>query len=339
MQILYIIGNGFDLNLKLETSYQHFYEYYKGIQSENPIIAKLKQDISDKSYETWADLELGLGKYTEELSSTNDLEEILTDIINELSKHLHSQEKSFDITRFDRDKFIQDIQNPFNYLEKGYREIFENYVHKSDWHINAISFNYTTVFDRLIGLNNQDYLDIGKNIANHVNYFGKIEHIHGYTDDRMVLGVNDIEQISNKDFHNDYDAKTVLIKNEYNTVMQHKIEKVCENYINKANLICIFGSSIGDTDNIWWKQILDRVLTSYCKLIIFHYEGKYFAKNLINRKFKTEMQIKNKIISKFDFSDDEKTILNNNIFVAVDTEMFSIKKKPTTQHIAPPSIT
>lgn len=339
MQILYIIGNGFDLNLELKTSYQHFYEYYKGIPSENTIVKKLKQDILSKSYETWADLELGLGKYTEELDSANELEEILTDIINELSKHLQSQEKAFDITKFDRDKFIQDIQNPFNYFEKGYKEIFENYVHNSDWYINAISFNYTTVFDKLIGINKQDFFDIGKNITNRVNYFGKIEHIHGYTDDRMVLGVNGIEQISKKSFHSDDDAKTVLIKNEYNTAMQHRVEKVCENYINEAHLICIFGSSIGDTDNIWWKKILDRVLTDYCKLIIFHHEGKHFAKNLINRKFKTEKQIKNKIISKFDFSDDEKTILNNNIFVAVDTEMFNINKNPTIQHIAPLSIT
>jgi hypothetical protein len=29
MNIVYIIGNGFDLNLKLDTSYRDFYEYYK----------------------------------------------------------------------------------------------------------------------------------------------------------------------------------------------------------------------------------------------------------------------------------------------------------------------
>ena len=35
MNIVHIIGNGFDLNLDLKTSYRHFYEYYKNQESKN----------------------------------------------------------------------------------------------------------------------------------------------------------------------------------------------------------------------------------------------------------------------------------------------------------------
>ena len=42
MQILYIIGNGFDLNLGLKTNYNHFYEYYNTVKSDNEIVKKLK---------------------------------------------------------------------------------------------------------------------------------------------------------------------------------------------------------------------------------------------------------------------------------------------------------
>ena len=49
MQILYIIGNGFDLNLGLETSYNHFYNYYKAVESDNINVQKLKKNIS-KTY-------------------------------------------------------------------------------------------------------------------------------------------------------------------------------------------------------------------------------------------------------------------------------------------------
>lgn len=66
MQILYIIGNGFDLNLDLKTSYNDFYKYYETVESKNPNVQKLKEHIS-KTYDSWADLELALGDYTQHL--------------------------------------------------------------------------------------------------------------------------------------------------------------------------------------------------------------------------------------------------------------------------------
>ena len=54
MNITFMIGNGFDLNLNLKTGYKDFYKYY---------IENTKEDIISKSiknnYELWADLELG----------------------------------------------------------------------------------------------------------------------------------------------------------------------------------------------------------------------------------------------------------------------------------------
>lgn len=40
MKILYIIGNGFDLNLQLKTSYKDFYDYYKSTESSTDSIRK-----------------------------------------------------------------------------------------------------------------------------------------------------------------------------------------------------------------------------------------------------------------------------------------------------------
>ena len=40
MNIVHIIGNGFDLNLDLKTSYKDFYDYYIKINSKNEIIYK-----------------------------------------------------------------------------------------------------------------------------------------------------------------------------------------------------------------------------------------------------------------------------------------------------------
>ncbi len=45
MNILYILGNGFDINLGLKTRYSDFYKYYIGIESKDENIRKLKIDV------------------------------------------------------------------------------------------------------------------------------------------------------------------------------------------------------------------------------------------------------------------------------------------------------
>jgi hypothetical protein len=81
----------------------------------------------------------------------------------------------------------------------------------------------------------------------------------------MVLGVNDISQIDNIGFHKNQDIIETIIKDECNQAQKHTKEIWCKNQIKKANLICIFGSSIGDTDNIWW-ELVGEQLTRDCNL-------------------------------------------------------------------------
>ncbi|MBK7465948.1 MAG: hypothetical protein IPJ43_03540 [Saprospiraceae bacterium] len=40
MEILYIIGNGFDINLGMKTRYSDFYTYYKTTNSKSEAIQK-----------------------------------------------------------------------------------------------------------------------------------------------------------------------------------------------------------------------------------------------------------------------------------------------------------
>ena len=76
MDITYLIGNGFDINIGLATRYCDFYEYYKQQPSSNKTIAKLKNDIRC-NYENWADLEVKLGEYTADFLEETDFESVL----------------------------------------------------------------------------------------------------------------------------------------------------------------------------------------------------------------------------------------------------------------------
>jgi len=69
MNVLYIIGNGLDISLGMKTDYQSFYDYYSSLETKDTDIINLKASIEEGRYQTWADLEAGLGDYTKNMSS------------------------------------------------------------------------------------------------------------------------------------------------------------------------------------------------------------------------------------------------------------------------------
>lgn len=45
MNILFLIGNGFDINLGMQTRYTDFYKYYATVPTSKDSILKLKKEI------------------------------------------------------------------------------------------------------------------------------------------------------------------------------------------------------------------------------------------------------------------------------------------------------
>lgn len=71
MNITFLIGNGFDLNLKLNTRYSDFYKYYIKNDPKDLLSKSIKED-----YEIWSDLEVGLGEFLKDIGE-NQIEEFL----------------------------------------------------------------------------------------------------------------------------------------------------------------------------------------------------------------------------------------------------------------------
>ena len=84
MQTVFLIGNGFDVNLGLKTRYTEFYDYYLNIPTKNENVKKLKLHLKENKSDFWSDLEIGLGKYTANLSSYEQVEEAYDDINDEI---------------------------------------------------------------------------------------------------------------------------------------------------------------------------------------------------------------------------------------------------------------
>lgn len=326
MQILYIIGNGFDLNLGLETSYNHFYKHYETVKSDNVNVQKLKENIS-KTYDSWSDLELELGNYTQHLEKIEEFDQISFDIGEELSKYLQIEENKLEKTEFDQQKFFDYLCYPEKLFFPADEEKLVKFKQKwinSHWNLNIYMLNYTTVIEKIFGAKQKNIL-LGNHTSNATIKLGEIKHIHGYLDNDMVIGVNDISQIKKESFKENRDVLESIVKTDCNRANRNNIDRQFTNKINGANLICIFGSSIGDTDNKWWELIGER-LKSDCYLIIFS-KGAEIPARIRYMQARAERTIKNDFLNKTNLSEKEMETVEEKIYIGLNSGMFDGIKK------------
>ena len=137
----------------------------------------------------------------------------------------------------------------------------------------------------------------------------------------MILGVNDITQIKNETFHNQPEIIEALVKPNSNYASKSTVETKCSNYIKNADLICIFGSSLGDTDKIWW-ELIGNQLKRGIRLIIF-VKGGDIHERMPYKALRHVREIKAHFLSKTNLTELEKSEVIENIFVGRNTTLFS----------------
>lgn len=324
MNTVFIIGNGFDINLGLKTSYKNFYEHYKTIEPKTELIKNLKEDISN-GITDWSDLEIAFGKYTVKLEDIKQFDEVYEDIVDNLGDYLIEEENKLDFNKIDLGKFINNLTFPeLPLTDEDIQELrnFKQDWKSVDWNINIITLNYTRIIEKIFENKISDR-PIGSHHHNSV-ILKNLQHIHGYTDKRTILGVNDVSQVAKTDFHENEEVLEALIKTKCNRTQRHNVDRKCESYIVEANMICIFGSSLGETDNYWW-QLVGEQLKRGVRVIIFK-KGQEIKERFGQKNARTRRQVKKVFLDKTNLTTEEKKEYENNIYVGVNTEMFNLLK-------------
>lgn len=326
MQITFLIGNGFDINIGMKTQYPEFYKYYIKQPSSNIFVKKLKDNLlQDERMEYWKDLELALGRYTKDFEKPEYFELVLDDIREHLNNYIKIEEDKYIFT--EEPTFCRSLVFPESFsLEVDGIDLqnFKSKWSRSTWNIDVVSFNYSTSLDKLLG-----YENTPKRLPNH-NWgleatLQSIKHIHGYTDRHFVLGVNDKEQIVNESFRSNFDILETLVKPECNRALKHLVDRECENLIGRFNLLCLFGLSFGDTDKKWWTLIGKRLLHPDCRLIIFSRGEKDLVPIHGQKIARIEREIKTDFLSKTSLDDTQQEIVRDKIFVVYNCEIFKAK--------------
>lgn len=320
IRITFLIGNGFDLNVGLDTRYVDFYKYY---------VDKCKNVLSEeieKNIDVWSDMELALGQCTEKIKDKSEFWACETDLEKCLLNYLEEQMKRIDIADEQKQR---DIGFEMRY---SLTDFYKNFPDNIKSHISEmisdkneqieysfITFNYTDAFEKCLNAVEKQCMDepwaeIDKTVL----------HIHGTTKSRdMVLGVNDESQIADKEFRNNILDRQRFIKEE---IIKHNgnanKEKACE-IIDSSSIICIFGMSIGKTDKLWWQYIAKWLKNDEDRrLIIF---AKDWKTNLIS-KYSNDCE--NETKDKFKYNGELANVweeIEDQIYVKVNADMFNFK--------------
>lgn len=87
----------------------------------------------------------------------------------------------------------------------------------------------------------------------------------------MALGVNDPEQIDNPVWAKSNRVMWRYVKPMFNDTYLLNHAQKCLNWIAEADVICIYGLSLGETDQMWWDAIAKRLVGRHGVLLIVHF--------------------------------------------------------------------
>lgn len=348
MNITFLLGNGFDIQCGLQTSYINFYKYIlkkkyslelfqemdekSVLKIDNMIYSEIYKSKDD--IQTWADLEFQLGVFTRRLKEEKEdaitaerfLEdfEILREDLNEYLKGIQIQddveisEDFSEILSTTMDKFFYGV------LEQEHDEIKSMLGENTNSHFNYqfISFNYTNSLQIVLKNSSKNSKGNSFNSSSYSQNFNRaIINVHGVIDRFLTLGLNDESQLAS-DFFEREDLNDLLKPDSLTNSREYR-RRDAESVIEKSDIIVIFGMSIGSTDKHWWERIAEILLKNSNKKLIIHLydtEPSYVSARRVRiRRAKKENEFLSHL-GNLDLSDEKVSQLRKQIYICTNSQ-------------------
>ena len=151
MNITFLIGNGFDLNLGLPTGYTDFIKYHR----EQGLTDMISMAIRD-DYQTWSNVESALGEFTANVSQENleEFAESKCTLDESLSDYLTHINDAYALTLANDGaaEFRKKILNLSQEFNETDRSTYNSTLLRVGESIQYcfVSFNYTDYLDRIV---------------------------------------------------------------------------------------------------------------------------------------------------------------------------------------------
>ena len=339
MDITFLVGNGFDLSLGYKTSYKDFYKFYlkqPNNSEHKQAIAFLKNSIKKdlkKGLKHWSDFESGLGRFTKKypfecsdyLASYNDaikcLNTYLSKIRNKKIDFNSITEMQWDEIRKNLCLFYLGPNEQDNTFFNNLKRDEQNHGNQFVFHF--VSFNYTNYLDEYIEKIAQKPLETWKNSSGDRKHSveKKVFHVHGPLSEHPIMGVSKEEQILNPDFLKDEELCTVLIKKRAIEEIGSQRYSTVNNTIEKSRIVCLWGLSIGASDDYWWTNICNWLGSDPNRyLYIFEHTDDPPNPLFVSEEYEKKRKVAYRMLNYSKFTDNEKKSLLKRIYVSFNNE-------------------
>ena len=109
--------------------------------------------------------------------------------------------------------------------------------------------------------------------------FREVIHVHQDLNTGILMGVDNGTQIANEAFAKMYGIRARMIKPFINEMFAAGNDQRCYDAISNANVIILFGTSFGETDEMWWNCLKNVTYNHDTRIIYSPYENEW-AKQL-----------------------------------------------------------
>jgi len=359
MKITFLLGNGFDKALGLNTGYNDFYQWYL----KQPVpqvdgapvkhITKFKEEIdkyikkSPDADPLWMDAEEALGAYTENftLETVYDFIDCYEDFRDNLMTYLQGECERFTNEAASQisNLFIKQIENYYSELNNAEKRQF-NSLHSNNREstndLCIIGFNYTDTLDKIC--RNLQNINLkawrGYNGLSCVLRYSNLIHAHGYVNRIPIIGVCNEYMIKNKELLKSKPFRISMLKEDSINYAGEFWRENTNKAIDNSKVICIFGMSLGDTDSDYWERIISWLSEPQERhLIIFWYDKDLKNLNTSNvRNYDAKSKILKIFFNHSELTNEQFNALENRIHIVFNTKnMFQIDESTQKKLILP----
>jgi hypothetical protein len=225
MNILFLIGNGFDVSAGLKTRYEDVLNDYLANTESNSAFDDIKKDIK-----LWSDFEKRLGEITinYDMENLETYYNFLIDFRKFLVEYLTSEERKIDFNSLDiavLEPLKKLILSGYIYFSEKSQKTSTAYFNPQNNfpHYYFISFNYTRILDKCLEVirTKTEPLRNGPASTNRPNIPEKIFHIHGSLDADVIMGVDSKNQIANPELRDVNRFIQTIVKPEVNNALEN----------------------------------------------------------------------------------------------------------------------
>lgn len=329
--ITFILGNGFDLSLHMETSYAHVYSTYVDTPSSSATIAAFKSELRNRTpFDKWSDFEMGMAEYAQSLLCEEELVGCVRDFKQHMVDHLTAEDKQLEkIVQggFYNPQLVKELDRSFGKFYEGFtpnvKAEIERLTGNEFWNYNVITFNYTKSLE---------YLYAAKFKQQQVIMNPPL-HIHGDLYNDVVLGVNNVEQIKNTKYKLSKKSHRAFVKTIFNE--QYDKERVLKaiKMIENSSIICTYGFSLGESDQLWVNLLVEWLKKDVNHhLIVYKYDTAIYNRCLYDELMDVEDEKKEELMRYLGIIDDN---LENQIHIPVGYDIFNFEFKKVEENKLP----